>query len=209
MMDFDNDGRIDVLVASSAYPYTYSLLWQQQADGTFVEVGNDVGTRILRSSGIGVIDYDRDGDYDVLMGTSLMRWGENDNPPAPDDEYAYLLRNDSGQDANKMILDVRGSGEAGGAAVDAVGARIEVLAGGVTHIREVQRGYGHNRGQNDQLMLIGIADACLAEQVTVTWPDGEGSVSTFTEVMPNHVAIITQGAKRVSYQTIAEYTAVQ
>jgi hypothetical protein len=208
MADFDNDGRLDVLVASSDYPGTWSLLWQQQADGTLVEVGGQVGVRVLRAHGLGLVDYDRDGDYDLVVGISLMRWDENDNPPAPDDAYAYLLRNDGGQDANKLILHVRGSGAAGGANRDAVGARIEVSAGGQTYLREIQGGYGLNRGNQDPLIIVGIGQACTADEITIRWPDGAGSVSTFTDVMANHVALIRQG-EELWYQSLVDYTAAE
>jgi len=209
LADFDNDGRIDVLVASSDYPGTWSLLWQQQADGTFVGVEDEAGAKVHRAHGIGLIDYDRDGDYDLVLGTSLMRWAASDSPPAPDDAYAYLLRNDGGQDANKMILHVRGSGAAGGANRDAVGARVRVTAGGATYTREIQGGYGLNRGQQDQLLIIGIGEACTADEVTVSWPDGAGTSSTFNDVMANHVAFITQGEDAITYQALADYTAAQ
>ena len=133
----DQFGRLDVLVASSDYPDTYSLLWQQQAGGTFAEVGEAAGARVDRAHGLGLVDYDRDGDYDLVVGTSLMRWDGNDSPPAPDDTYIHVLRNDSGEDVNKLILDVRGSGEPGGANRDAVGARVTVSAGGRTYVREI------------------------------------------------------------------------
>ncbi|MBW2277760.1 MAG: CRTAC1 family protein, partial [Deltaproteobacteria bacterium] len=206
--DFDNDGLLDVLVASSDYPGTNSLLWQQQSDGTFVGVEDEAGAEVDRAHGIGLIDYDRDGDYDLVLGTSLMRWSASDFPPAPDDAYAYLLRNDGGQDANKMILHVRGSGAAGGANRDAVGARIQVTAGGATYTREIQGGFGLNRGQQDQLIIVGIGQACTADDVTITWPDGSGSTSSFTDVMANHVAIINQG-EDLTYQALADYTASQ
>ncbi|MBN2499082.1 MAG: CRTAC1 family protein [Deltaproteobacteria bacterium] len=194
LADFDNDGRLDVLVASSDYPGTYSLLYQQQSDGRFDELGEGAGARIHRAHGLGLIDFDRDGDYDLVIGTSLMRWASNDDPPRPDDDYAYLLRNDSGQDANKLMIALRGRGAAvGGANSSAVGARITVTAGGETFMREVQGGYGLTGCQQDPLILIGIGAHCVADELRVRWPNAEGSESVFTGVKANYVLQITEG----------------
>lgn len=204
LADFDNDGRLDVLVASSDYPDTYSLLWQQEADGTFEEVGQGAGARVQRSHGIGLVDFDRDGDYDIVSGTSSARWYETDSPPYPGDVYAYVLRNDTGAAANKLLLHLRGSGAAGGANRDAVGARVTVQAGGRTFVREVQGGYGLDGIQQDDLLIIGLGAACTADSVTIRWPDAAMTEETFTGVLANHVFVVEQG-QAPRYEALAAY----
>jgi len=199
MADFDNDGRLDLLVASSDYPDTTSLLWQQQADGKFLEVGAAVGAQIARAHGVGVVDIDRDGDYDIVLGTSLMRW---DNPPA--DAYVYVLRNNNGQDANKLMFHLVGSGPPDGANVGAVGARITVQAGGQTFVREVQGGYGLDNMGQDPLIIMGLGENCTAEQVTVRWPNTAGDETTFHDVMANYVLVIEEG-KDLAYESLEQY----
>ncbi len=205
MADFDNDGRLDVFIASSDYPDTYSLLYQQQADGAFSEVGSGAHARIHRSHGLGLIDYDRDGDYDLIVGTSLARWSASDSPPAPEDTFAYVLRNDTGQNANKVMIHLRGSGAAGGANRDAVGARITVSAGGETFMREVQGGYGLNGFQRDDLIIMGIGANCTVDSVTVRWPNAALDEVTYTPVLPNYVLVIEEG-QEVIHQSLEEYT---
>ncbi len=151
LFDFDHDGRLDVLVTSSDYPYTHSLLWHQDADGTFTEVSEASGLLVHRAHGVTLIDYDRDGDLDVLLGTSLMRWEADDDPPRPDAAYMVLLRNDVGQDGNRLMIDLEGAG-AGGANRSAIGARIVARAGGDVFVREVTGGYGLN-GYRVQIRL--------------------------------------------------------
>lgn len=205
MADFDNDGRMDILVASSDYPGTYSLLWQQQEDGTFVEVGEGAQARIHRAHGLGLIDYDRDGDYDLVMGVSLARWSATDDPPAPDDAYAYVLRNDSGQDGNKMIFHLVGAGGSGGANRDALGARITVQAGGKTFVREVEGGRGLTGYQQDDLVIIGIGAECEVEQVTIRWPNANLDEVTYTDLMANYVVVVEEGQEPV-HMTLEDYT---
>ncbi len=184
--DLDHDGRIDLYVLSSDYPGTYALLYQQLADGTFKEVGKDAGARIIRAHGATLIDYDRDGDYDLVVGSSLMRWSASDVPPAPAQPWVTVLRNDTGQNANRLILSLEGTGTAGGANRMAIGARVTVKAGGKTFIREVQGGYGLFGFQNDPVLIIGIGDNCVAEEVAVRWPNKEGSTSVFKDIAANY-----------------------
>jgi len=193
MADLDNDGRLDVLVASSDYPSTYSLLWQQDSDGRFFEVGEASGTRLHRAHGLGLVDFDRDGDLDLLVGTSLMRWSAGDDPPAPDNAYAYLLRNDTGQDVNKLIFQLKGKGAPGGANRGAIGARITVITAGETRIREIQGGHGLYSAQHDPLVYVGIGADCVADEVRVRWPNAAGDEVVFKSVMANYLIFVEEG----------------
>ena len=202
--DFDNDGKLDIFILSSDYDGTKSLLFQQQSDGTFSDKAKDSGSQIARAHGGSLIDIDRDGDYDLLVGISTMRWGSDtsDYSQRPEKQWVTVLRNDTGQDANKVILDLKGTK----ANRNAIGAKIIVKAGGKQFIREVQGGYGLNGFQNDNLQIIGIGNICDIEEVEIRWPDSEGSVSTFTDVYANYVLEIDQGAG-LTHHTVEEYFA--
>jgi len=205
LLDFDNDGRLDALVASSDYPDTFSLLWRQQEDGSFVELTERAGLKQHRAHGLTLLDYDRDGDYDVLQGTSLARWAASDTPPRPEAAYVHLYRNDVGQDANRLIIHLEGAG-AGGANRDAVGARVEVRVGDQLFVREQQGGHGLAGQQNDALMIIGVGAHCTVDSVEVAWPDAARSRQTFEEVRANYVLHIRQG-QELRYLTLEEYRA--
>ena len=67
VLDFDGDGRIDILVASSDYPGTHAMLFHQLADGTYEEVPVPDGIDHKHAHGVAIADFDRDGDLDVLL----------------------------------------------------------------------------------------------------------------------------------------------
>jgi enediyne biosynthesis protein E4 len=67
--DFDNDGWPDIYVANDSQP---SLLYHNQKDGTFKEVGIEAGCALSADGkpqagmGISVADYDHDGNFDMV-----------------------------------------------------------------------------------------------------------------------------------------------
>jgi hypothetical protein len=67
--DFDNDGYPDFYVACDSTP---SLLYHNQKDGTFQDVGLLAGVALNEDGqeqggmGVAVADYDEDGKWDIL-----------------------------------------------------------------------------------------------------------------------------------------------
>jgi hypothetical protein len=194
--DFDADGRPDIFLGSTDYPGTRAFLFWQQPDGTFVEVGPTAGLDRAEASGLAVVDYDRDGDLDVIIGSGLARaeaW------PTAD---VHVFRNDVGAAGNWLAVRLRGAGAAAaGANGAAIGARVVVDAGGVSMVRTVDGGYGHQGIQNGTDVLFGLGSACRAESVTITWPDAAHTAETFADVRANYYVEIDQGAGRVRYVT--------
>ncbi len=200
--DFDNDGKLDIYILSSDYPGTKSMLFQQLSDGKFKDTAKDAAAQIPRAHGGAFADIDRDGDYDLIVGTSFMRWASNDTDgrKKPEKQWITVLRNDTGQDANKVIIDISGST----ANRDAVGAKIIVKAGGKQFVREVQGAYGLNGFQNDHLQIIGLGDICEVEGIEIRWPDKENSVTTYDKVFANYVLEINQETG-LKHHKIEEY----
>lgn len=200
--DFDNDGKMDIYILSSDYDGTKSLLFQQQSDGKFKDTAKDSGSQIPRAHGGALLDIDRDGDYDLLVGVSMMRWGADtaDYSKRPEKQWVTVLRNDTGSDANKVIIDLAGTK----ANRSAVGAKITVKAGGKQFVREVQSSYGLTGFQNDTLQIIGIGSLCEVEEIEVRWPDKDLTVTKYTDVHPNYVLEIDQEAG-LKHHRIEEY----
>jgi len=172
LFDFDNDGWLDVYVGSSDYPGTRGLLWHQASPRSFEAVDVNEGIDHVRSHGSVAADFDRDGDLDVVVGHSASRChGE-----CYDTFDIRLFENLAGNGEDFVQLTLQG-GEGSNRA--AIGARVDVLAGGVTQSREVDGGHGQFGSQNEQALHFGLGASCVAE-VTVRWPDAAGTIETFT-----------------------------
>ena len=143
IVDLDNDGHPDILLTSgTVYPEVAKvsprfpvrsprILFRNQGDGTFVEMGADAGPGIEAahcSRGAAFGDFDNDGDMDVL----IMNVNE---PPS-------LLRNDAppGNHWIKVRLEGTKSNRS------AIGARVVVRYGG--------KGAGAGGRERMQLSLL-------------------------------------------------------
>jgi len=173
--DFDNDGRMDVVVAASDYPAQYSLLFLQQPDGTFRESGEAAGLHHPCASGLAVADFDRDGDLDVIVGSGTARdcrqlWSKNE---------VHLYEN---QGAPGKSVELKLDGDGTTANRSAIGAKVTVTAGGRTFTREVQSSYGHMAIENDMVVHVGLGACPAADSVTVRWPDAQGTTGSWTRV---------------------------
>jgi len=160
--DYDNDGWVDLLVVNGhVYPQlpTYrqrNFVHHNNHDGTFTEVGAELGTpfaekRTGRGAAFG--DIDNDGDVDVVINNL-------DGPP-------QVLRNDGGN-ANNSIL-IRTIGVKSNR--DGIGARVKVVAGGLTQIDEVHSGDSY-LSQSDLRLHFGVEKATKIDLVEVHWPSG-------------------------------------
>ena len=163
--DFDNDGRLDLYIGSTDYAGTRGLLYHQRPDATFEPVPLAVGIDHTSSHGLGVADFDRDGDLDLIVGHSRSRCstGSHCYPSA----HVRLFENLAGHHNNWVQLELVG---ASGSNRSAIGARIEVEAGPLKQTHEISGGHGHYGIQHDLVAHFGLADQCEAT-VLITWPD--------------------------------------
>ncbi|MFN0127378.1 MAG: ASPIC/UnbV domain-containing protein [Verrucomicrobiales bacterium] len=127
--------------------------------------------------GLAVTDLDGDGDADVVMSNRtapLVRVWRNDAPPA---SAGYLT--------------VRLAGVNG--ARDAIGARVEVRAGGRRLVQSLVAGDSF-LSQSGKALLFGLGAAESIERVSVRWPGGQEEV--FDGVGRNGSWVLTQGSGR-------------
>ena len=173
LLDFDNDGWLDIYIGASDYAGNFGLLYHQENPGDYLRLETGDYFKRYRSHGVVAADFDQDGDQDLVVGHSLMRCSGNE---CEDIAQIRFFENIVGQEMGWIQLDLEGTG---GSNAGAVGARVEVTSGGITQSRQVTGGHGHFGSQEDASLHFGIGEACAA-QVTVHWPDAERSVQTFT-----------------------------
>ncbi len=169
LMDIDLDGRLDLLQAnghleseiekvdpSQRYRQPAQLFWNAGAGEGFVPVAAEsvgaLATPVV-GRGIAYADIDGDGDLDVAL-TQVA---------GP----ALLLVNQ--QQTGHHWLRLRLIGKAPNR--DALGAWVELAAGGVTQRRQVMptRGY---LSQVEPTLTFGLGGATAVDSLEVTWPDG-------------------------------------
>ncbi len=144
--DYDNDGDLDLFVVTSSY----NILFRNDGGGTFV---ND-SSAPMGTPGLSAVsgDYDGDGDQDIYV--------VNYN------QANQMLRND--QATGNHWLEVRLVGTLSNAA--SIGARIRVVAGGVSRIREIAPAAG--KCQTSLTAQFGLGAATTVDSVIVEWPSG-------------------------------------
>lgn len=162
--DFDNDMDLDLyLVSTGPVQNLPNLLFENQGDGSFVQVvdaGGASGTIDGRGDAVAMADYDGDGYLDLFVTNGKSR------RPFEEDGPVQLFHNLGGSN-HWVELDLEGviSNR------DAIGARIELTAGGVTQLREQAAGI-HARAQNHMRVHFGLGNNTVIDSLEIHWPSG-------------------------------------
>jgi hypothetical protein len=193
--DYDNDGWLDLFIANGhVYPEVeltsggthykqLNSLFHNEHKGKFAEADESSGiTSLPRRAGRGVAfaDFDNDGFLDVVV-------GNNGDPPT-------LLHN-SGNSNHFLSFELRGTKSNR----DGMGARVRVVADGISQIREVAGG-GSYLSQSDLRAHFGLGTALEADKVEVKWPSGQ--VDTFTGVWADKFYLVEEGRHDLQIQPI-------
>lgn len=168
MVDFDNDGFLDIFIANGhIYPQVDQLgyaeetycqpwrLYRGRGDGKFQEAGVENGWKISRrfsSRGLAVGDYDNDGDMDILI--------VNHN------DFPTLLRNERGGNYLTVLLQGARKNSQG------IGARVAVKVAGRTIWRLSCPNQGY-LSSHDPRLHFGLGDNITeVDEIKVYWPGG-------------------------------------
>jgi hypothetical protein len=180
MFDADNDGLLDLLMASGDYPDTNRLrLFRQTSPLVFEDVTDAAGITLDNTAQISLCDYDRDGDVDILTGRTNTRLPpDRQRPMRP-----YLYENRS-PPRHWLQVRLRGLGAArGGSNREGIGATIVAeLEGGRSVRRQLQGGHGHAGHNGLYEATLGLGDAAVVKRLTVRWPGPVDRTSVFEDV---------------------------
>jgi hypothetical protein len=184
--DGDNDGDLDLAIVNGhvldnpgvfrtgASHAQRRLLFVNNGKGRLAEIGRSAGPgfepeRVSR--GLFVGDVDNDGDLDMLITNN--------------GQAAELLRNDGMNRGNSLILRLVGTKSNR----DAIGARLRVVSGGTSWVREVRAGSSY-LGQNDLRVHVGVGTAAQVD-VGVRWPSG--AVEEVRGISVNQIVTLSEG----------------
>ena len=199
--DFDNDGRLDILLAGSPYSQNRGWLFHQRRDGTlqFEWIGAEAGFHHACPSGMALADFDHDGDQDVIVGT----YGCNDPQREPDwtppENQPTRFYENVSSEANWISIRLVGRGGPGHANLSGLGARVAVTAGGVTQTRLVHGTWGQGGMSKDAVAFFGLGQSCDIERIEVRWPNASSTVETFTGVRANYRVELREGDTDARY----------
>jgi enediyne biosynthesis protein E4 len=156
--DCNNDGWLD-LYLTAAYDGRRSFLYVNDGLGGFHDLTYLARARLTNAWGCAWADYDTDGDLDLLVaspdGVHLLR---NDSPP-----QGWLEVQCIGAAASKVAPGFSNRA--------AIGARVSVMAEGLSMVREIQSGKGIGCG-NELIAHFGLGQAQGRISIVVRFPSG-------------------------------------
>ncbi len=195
--DYDLDGREDLLVcnghiepeiarvqASQKHAQPALLFWNtgnpecRFEPVTAERAGHDL-FKPLVGRGAVYADFDGDGDLDVVL--------------VANDGLARVLRNDAPKKNHWLRLNLAGDGAKSNRS--AIGAEVEVQAGGQTFRRTVTGARGY-LSQPELTVTVGLGVIDKVDKVTIRWPGKAGGSETWTNLTVDRAHELKQGTAK-------------
>jgi enediyne biosynthesis protein E4 len=170
-VDLDNDTWLDLITVSGhVYPQVDQLpgqggyrqpkiLQMNQGDGTFCDASSQAGPALQQkkvSRGLAVGDLFNSGTMDVVV-------NDLDGPP-------MILRNRPPAGNHWISLELASSNPKSNRL--AIGARVKLVAAGITQTDEVRSGSSY-LSQNDMRLHFGLGKAAKVDELEIRWPSGK------------------------------------
>ena len=189
--DLDNDGWLDLIIASHVYPDRQKLeiYHQNPADHTFSRISEEILLDWDDSTQISLADYDQDGDVDILSGSLVHE--ERMKQRSAFDEFSAiaLFENLIGNENN--WLHVRLSSSAPQHNASAIGAKVIVWTNGIPQTRVAEGGRGHLGLQDSFTLHFGLGNKQTIERVEIFWNDAAQTKQVLSDVPINQRLNIT------------------
>ena len=194
--DVDNDGWADLIsVNGHVYPQVDQTssgaryrepkqLFLNRTDGTFCDASDQAGPALRQktvSRGLAVGDLFNDGDLDVVV---------EDLDGAP-----MILRNRGILGRHWVSFELQGAKSNR----LAIGARVKIVAGGMTQMGEMRSG-GSYLSQSDLRVHFGLGRAARIDSVEVRWPSG--STETIKDVAVDRFYSLLEGKGFVPFDQV-------
>jgi hypothetical protein len=196
-VDLDNDGWVDLIIvnghitdivdklaAGGGYRQP-KVLQMNQKDGTFCDASTQAGPALEEkrvSRGLAVGDLFNDGNMDIVI---------EDIAGSP-----MVLRNRGIAGRHWVSFDLAGTKSNR----SAIGARVKVVAGGMTQTDEIHSG-GSYLSQNDMRLHFGLGAATKIDRIEIRWPSG--TIDTLTNLQADHFYSVLEGAGVVPPERIS------
>lgn len=168
--DFDNDGWLDLHLAGVSRNHQ---IFKNNGDGTFADFSDSAGVygqSFVKTSAWG--DFDRDGALDIYVVNG---------------DYPNVLYQNQRRNRNWLTLKLQGRNSNRAA----LGARAQLIAGGLSQWREISGGSGF-RSQNSLEMEFGLGQSEKVDTLRVYWPSG--LIDRFTDLHSlNRVFTVVEG----------------
>jgi len=176
--DYDSDGDLDIYVSNNGQS---NRLFENQGDGTFVDVTSEAGVGHPGGDRAPVFfDYDDDGDLDLYL---CNRDGRN-----------VLYRNEgTGNNYLKVSLVGTASNRSG------IGARVRAVSGDLVQIRDLTGGGGAFQRLE---LYFGLGRRSLIDSLIVAWPSG--NVDVLTSLEPNRKITVIEGQTTLVRESSSE-----
>lgn len=164
-VDYNIDGRVDLLVDNSGFPpYSRLVMFEQDESYAFMNVGPQLGIDLVNPTGTITLDVNQDGLPDIITSQNNIR--RSDIPPR-----LYLLENQKRLPGRKAIrVHLRGIKSN----TDALGAMVMLYTKKdnkkIVQRRWLEYSQGGLTSQNEEGIHFGLDKGVEAVGVKVRWP---------------------------------------
>ena len=198
-IDYDNDGWLDLFIANGhvypeieqASPGTrykqVNSVFHNEGHGKFIDTSKETGVADQTphaARGVAFADFDNDGFVDVLV-------ANNGDPP--------LLLHNGGNGSHFVNFKLVGTKSNR----DALGARVRVVSGEISQVREIAGG-GSYLSQSDLRANFGLGKIPVVQTIEIKWPSGD--TQSFHDVAADKFYLITEGQNEVRLQPFAAHS---